>query len=132
MNGNFYFRFLKTMGQYTVWMDLNEENTVIPLTSGTIFVKVSRVVNSGGTTPTTSIKVESTFESPSQSNMPPPSIQKPPKPVPTLQKKESEKLISFNDSIDDSHQSNGTYYILCIFLQLMCLYTFLFSTICCF
>jgi hypothetical protein len=41
--GIYHFRFLKTLGDMKVWMDIVDDHAAVPLADGSVFAKVSRV-----------------------------------------------------------------------------------------
>lgn len=93
--GSYHFRFLKSVNGFSVWMDIINLSEQVPIHSGGIFVKVTRIA-----APSSSQRFVPTNFTPSSVEQPISQPNKPPKPP---VKQQSEKLLKFDDfSNDDS------------------------------
>lgn len=114
--GEYHFRFLTTVGKYTVWLDMVEPSGAVPVYQGTIFTKVTRVVSSsssspiphkGGTAPSGYSRDwnSTTSTTNGQSKPQPKPVQKP-----VVQKPEqpAEGLLSFDQEYAPNAQAPGT------------------------
>lgn len=123
--GDYHFRFLRGIGDMKVWLDYNDDSLTLPITDGSIFAKVSRM-----TAPTTapapqslpiaatnreSEYVNSTQKQSTSSTSQPSSavkatpqqpastsVKSPPAVAPPV-RRNSEKLIKFDEDVDSPH-----------------------------
>ena len=123
--GDYHFRFLRGIGDMKVWLDYNDDTLALPVTDGGIFAKVSRMTAptpASQTLPTSFTSRESEYtnstqkqptSTPSQPSatakaspqQPASTSIKSPPPVAPPVRRNSEKLIKFDDDIDSPHPS---------------------------
>lgn len=99
--GQFFFRFLKKVGDYTVWLDILDDNVAIPSYQGGIFIKATRLPtnNTVSGNPTIARVLPAPLQRADSGSKvaPPPLPAKPTRPVKPVAQETAEQLLSFHD-----------------------------------
>ena len=109
--GKYHFRYLRNVGNMTVWMDAVDEAFVIPPFDGRIFLKASRINESPQRPPSDPAKQQT-----AQRQAPPRSnniSNPPPRPVISKPPGSSETLLAFgsDDINEDDMQSSSSHQV---------------------